>query len=194
MKDGSIKVLMNGIAAAAILFATAGARADALTESAGKYQVQPSSQVNFAVAQVGGGGIKGAFGTFSGWFSLSAKGIGQSRVEFTLMPESVATKDRRIANFLRSSAVFDAANFPQVLFKSTKVTQLSETSARIDGALTARGITKPVSFEASLGKRDGRFISFHVTGNVRRSPFGMDVGTPIYSNDVQFDMVLDGKR
>jgi hypothetical protein len=29
---------------------------------------------------------------------------------------------------------------------------------------------------------------------VLRAPYGMDVGTPIYSNVVQFDMELKGKR
>jgi hypothetical protein len=29
---------------------------------------------------------------------------------------------------------------------------------------------------------------------VLRSPYGMDVGTPIYSNVVQFDMRLKAKR
>ncbi|RWB26073.1 MAG: polyisoprenoid-binding protein, partial [Mesorhizobium sp.] len=37
-------------------------------------------------------------------------------------------------------------------------------------------------------------IRFHVTGQVLRSRYGMDVGTPIYSNVVDFDMTLTGRR
>ncbi|MFA6157909.1 MAG: polyisoprenoid-binding protein, partial [Mesorhizobium sp.] len=40
----------------------------------------------------------------------------------------------------------------------------------------------------------GGTIKFHVTGRVLRSRYGMDVGTPIYSNIVDFDMTLTGKR
>ena len=40
----------------------------------------------------------------------------------------------------------------------------------------------------------GSSISFHVTGKVFRSPYGMDAGTPIYSNVVQFDMMLKARR
>jgi polyisoprenoid-binding protein YceI len=37
-------------------------------------------------------------------------------------------------------------------------------------------------------------VAFHVTGKVLRSRYGMDVGTPIYSNVVDFDMTLVGRR
>ena len=32
------------------------------------------------------------------------------------------------------------------------------------------------------------------TGDIFRSPYGMDAGTPIYSNVVRFDMDIRGKR
>jgi polyisoprenoid-binding protein YceI len=176
------------------LLSSGAADADILGEAAGKYTIEPSSNINFKVSQVGGGGINGAFGKFSGVFTLSAKGVSQSDVVFTLFPESVATKDKRVENFLRSSAVFDSAKFPQVTFRSTSVKQIDATTAKIDGVLTARGVTKPASFTASLSNRNGRQLNFHVLGNISRAPYGMDVGTPIYSNVVQFDMMLVGKR
>jgi polyisoprenoid-binding protein YceI len=41
---------------------------------------------------------------------------------------------------------------------------------------------------------DEKTVTFHVTGKVLRSPYGMDVGTPIYSNVVDFDMNLLGAK
>lgn len=46
----------------------------------------------------------------------------------------------------------------------------------------------------TLANRQGSHIAFNVSGRIYRSRYGMDVGTPIYSNVVQFDMVIDGKR
>jgi polyisoprenoid-binding protein YceI len=180
-------------AALAALFASP-ARADILSEAAGKYRIEPQSKISFTVDQVGGGGIAGVFSAFTGEFFLSAKSIDQSTVRFTLMPVGIQTKDKRIENFLRSSAVFDAEKYPQVTFRSTKVTQVNATTAKIDGVLTARGISKAARFQAELMARKGREISFRVTGKVLRSPFGMDVGTPIYSNVVAFDMILAGRK
>ena len=170
------------------------AKGDALSEAVGKYEILSNSRIGFKVAQVGGGGISGSFGKFAGEFALSASGISASKVQFTLFPESVDTPDNRIENFLRSSAVFDVAAFPKITFRSTKVTQTSASSALIEGVLTARGITKPARFQANLMSRGGNKISFQVTAIVRRAPYGMDVGTPIYKNEVEFDMVLNGRR
>ena len=60
--------------------------------------------------------------------------------------------------------------------------------------LTARGKTSPASFQASLANHGKNSITFQVEGKILRSRYGMDVGTPIYSNVVQFDMQIDGQR
>ena len=178
----------------AAMMALSAARADALSEAAGNYDIMPQSRIGFDVAQVGGGGITGTFGKFAGKFVLDRAGLGKSHVDFQLFPDSVATGQKRVENFLRSSAVFDTANYQQVTFRSTVITQLSPSSARVDGTLNARGISRPASFDVTLADRKGGSILFHVTGKVLRSLFGMDIGTPIYSNVVQFDMMLSGKR
>jgi polyisoprenoid-binding protein YceI len=170
------------------------AQADDLSDAAGKYRIEPQSKINFSVAQVGGGGIAGVFSTFSGVFNLDAKSVEKSHVDFTLLPAGIETKDKRVANFLRSSAVFDAEKFPKVTFRSTRVAQTSATTAKIDGMLTAHGFSKPASFQAELLQRSGRKIDFHVWGKVLRSQFGMEVGTPIYSNVVAFDMIVTGRK
>jgi polyisoprenoid-binding protein YceI len=188
-----VKLISLLLAGVAVLFA-GSAQADMLSEAAGNYDIRPSSHIAFSVAQVGGGGIRGDFGRFSGVFRINASHVGRSQVEFTLFPESVRTGQARVERFLRSDAVFDVAQFPEITFRSTGVAQTSATSARIDGVLTARGTTRPASFTAQLQERGSGSISFHVTGDVLRSPFGMDVGTPIYSNVVHFDMTLRGER
>jgi polyisoprenoid-binding protein YceI len=180
--------------AGAGLLSTAAARSDVLSEVAGTYDIQRSSRIGFTVSQVGGGGIKGQFEQFSGVFRLNPTDVSRSEVEFTLYPESVRTGQGRVENFLRSDAVFDVGRFPQVSFRSTGVAQLSATVARIDGTLTARGRSRPASFIAELQDRGRNSIAFHVVGDIYRSPYGMDVGTPIYSNVVHFDMLLRGQR
>ena len=171
-----------------------GARADALSEAAGQYRINASSHIAFSVGQVGGGGISGDFANFRGTFRLDGRDIGRSTVQFTLVPASVRTGEPRVEGFLRSDAVFDVANFPEITFKSTRVTRTGENSARIDGVLTARGKSKKAVFEADVRSRTKSAIAFHVHGKILRSLYDMDVGTPIYSNVVDFDMVLQGSR
>jgi polyisoprenoid-binding protein YceI len=173
---------------------TARAAADALTDAAGSYRIDKSSSIRFAVDQVGGGGIKGSFPNYKGSFRIDGNNVGKSKVTITLYPKSVQANEARVEEFLRSDAVFDVAEYPEITFRSTSVTRTGASTAKIDGVLTARGRSRPASFQAAVGRQKGGAISFHVTGAIYRSPYGMGVGTPIYSNLVQFDMTLNGTR
>ncbi|WP_011579496.1 MULTISPECIES: YceI family protein [Chelativorans] len=179
--------------AAAILIGAGLAHAQSLSELRGRYTIAPSSEIAFFVGQVGGGGIRGRFSRFSGAFELHPDDIARSNVTITLEPASVATGESRVENFLRSKAVFDAAAHPSITFRSTSVRPAGPNSAIIEGTLTARGVTRRETFHASFAGRQGRDIAFRVVGEVFRSPYGMDVGTPIYSNIVHFDMMLQGQ-
>ena len=79
-------------------------------------------------------------------------------------------------------------------FRSTAVRQTGEDSAVVDGMLTVRDITHREQFAVRLRGLGGRTIDFKVTGNVYRSRYKMDVGTPIYLNIVKFDMDIRGER
>lgn len=186
-------MLSCGLVAMAIT--TADAKAPALEDAAGNYRIASSSSISFSVAQVGGGGgIAGNFAKFSGGFRIDGRDIARSSVEFTLYPESVRARERRVEDFLRSSAVFDAANYQTVTFRSTSVRQTGPDTATVEGALTARGKTRRERFAVTLTDWNKRSISFTIRGSIRRAPYGMDVGTPIYSNVVEFDMNIKGQK
>ena len=186
-----LKTLM---AAAALLLCAAVSNAQTLSDLRGRYSIAPSSEIAFSVGQVGGGGINGRFSRFSGAFELHPENVARSSVTFQLQPASVSAGEPRVENFLRSNAVFDVAAYPTITFRSTSIRQDGPNSAVIEGSLTARGITRRQTFHATLAGRQGNTVVFHVVGDVFRSPYGMDVGTPIYSNVVRFDMMLRGQR
>ena len=170
------------------------AKAPTLDDAAGRYDIDGSSQINFKVGQVGGGGISGTFTKFSGTFQLDRGDISKSLVEFALFPDTVQTGEPRIENFLRSTAVFDTANYPKIVFRSTKITRTGEDTAEIEGNLTAKGTTRTEHFDATLTKWNRRVIGFHIQGGVYRTRYNMAVGIPIYSNIVQFDMMVNGQK
>jgi polyisoprenoid-binding protein YceI len=168
--------------------------AEAFTVSAGHYRIEQSSLIAFTVGQMAGSGIAGSFSRFSGSFDLDPKNLSKSSVTFTLKPASVSASQQRITDFLRSSAVFDVENHPLITFRSTRVIQTGPDTARIEGVLTARGKARNETFLASLTGHDATSVAFKITGDVMRTPYGMGVGTPIYSNVVRFDMTLRGHK
>ncbi|TAN16553.1 MAG: polyisoprenoid-binding protein [Rhizobiaceae bacterium] len=187
-------MLKTSLTVALLLATTLSARPDTLSSLRGRYLIAPSSRIVFSVAQVGGGGIAGTFSHFSGTFDLHPDDIARSSVTLSLQPASVKTSEPRIGNFLRSSAVFDAVDYPVITFHSTSVRREGDNRAVVEGSLTARGVSHGETFKATLTGRQGRTVSFHVVGDILRSPYGMDVGTPIYSNVAHFDMMLKGER
>ncbi|MDX8510396.1 YceI family protein [Mesorhizobium captivum] len=184
-----------GLVAVAACLVVPAAAAVSLGDAAGSYTISPAaSSIRFTVGKAGGGGFDGAFARFKGNIRIDNSDVERSRVNITIFPESVGTGQNRIDAFLRSDAVFDAANNPEIQFRSTSVNRTSATTAVIDGRLTARGKTFPEKFTAELDGLKSGTIKFHVTGKVLRSRYGMDVGTPLYSNVVDFDMTLMGRR
>ncbi|OLP57853.1 hypothetical protein BJF93_13470 [Xaviernesmea oryzae] len=158
------------------------------------YRIDPASHIGFHVEQVSGGAINGSIPVASGHFEINAQDLAHSSVTIELSPGGVATGQPRIDAFLRSNAVFDTQTYPAITFTSTNVVPTGPKSATITGALTARGKSRPETFQAAFSKENGNRMSFHVTGDIPRLPYGMGVGVPIYSNVVSFDMQLEGVR
>ncbi|WP_137928957.1 YceI family protein [Mesorhizobium comanense] len=184
-----------GLAAAAACLAMPVYAAVVLADAAGSYTISPaSSSIRFTIGKAGGGGFNGAFSHFKGTIRIDNGDVGRSKVDLTIYPESVGTGQGRIDAFLRSDAVFDAANSPEIQFRSTSVTRTGDSTALVTGQLTARGRTSTEKFTAELDGLKAGTIKFHVTGKVLRSRYGMDVGTPLYSNVVDFDMTLTGRK
>src|SRR5690606_717706 len=109
-------------------------------------------------------------------------------------PASVSTGQQRVDAFLKSNAVFDAANEKQIVFRSSSVQRAGLDGAVVKGRLTARGKSAAETFRVTLESFSRGAATFHVTGKVFRSRYGMDVGTPIYSNVVDFDMRFVARR
>ncbi|MDZ5697357.1 YceI family protein [Chelativorans sp. M5D2P16] len=183
---------------AALLLFLASPRAVAapsLSEAAGSYVIVPSQSVlAFAVPAVSGPGIKGRFARFEGTVDIPADSVEAARLTITIYPESVTTGQKRVDDFLKSDAVFDTRNERAIVFRSARVHRTGEDVATIEGNLTARGRTFRETFRARLADSRRGSLRFHVQGKVFRSRYGMDVGTPIYSNVVDFDMDLSVRR
>ncbi|HYM35134.1 MAG TPA: YceI family protein, partial [Steroidobacteraceae bacterium] len=79
----------------------------------------------------------------------------------------------------------NAAQFPQMTFKSTKLESTGANSVRIVGDFTLHGVTKPAVLEATFnGGYAGHpmdphaRIGFSAHGSLKRSEFGIAYGIP----------------
>src|SRR5262249_27233201 len=141
-----MKAFRFALASAALLAATAGAvLADPVT-----YAIDPAhSQVGFSVRHFFSH-VPGRFNDFAGSVTFDDKDASKSSVDVTIKTASIYPNNDRRDNHLRSNDFFAADSFPEITFKSTKVTAAGENKYKVDGNLTIRGITKPVTLDATF--------------------------------------------
>lgn len=79
----------------------------------------------------------------------------------------------------------DAGDHPEITFQSTSVTPTGPTTATVEGNLTLKGVTRPVTLEAtyngSMAQHPGAgagAIGFSARGTIKRSEFGITFGIP----------------
>jgi len=170
----------------AVALAAFPAWADAPT-----YRVEPSlTTAEFAVAHLGVFHQHGRFARMSGRIAYDPA-VPTGRVDFDISSASVTTGWSVRDAFVRSEAMFDAEHHPLVQFRSTHLEFEGDRLARIDGDLTLRGVTRPVSFAVThmacgrelLAGRDG--CDAEAGGTIRRSDFAMDFAWPLIGDEVE---------
>lgn len=91
--------------------------------------------------------VRGHFHGITGTLTLDESDITKSKIDVSIDVSTIDTRDEKRDEHLKSADFFDAANNPKITFASTKVTQKSEGHLLVEGALTMRGVTKPVTLE-----------------------------------------------
>lgn len=105
----------------------------------------------------------------------------------------IDTRNDRRDQDLRSDRFLDIAHYPDMTFKSTKITHQSGNNFVVDGNLTIRGVTKPVVinavFEGSIKDSRGRtHIGYAGSTTIDRRDF--NVGTTIPPAVVGYDISI----
>lgn len=111
----------------------------------GTWKIDPShTQSMFTVRHLVISSVRGQFQKTTGTVTLDEKDVGKSSVEATIDVNSVDTRVPDRDADLRSPNFFDAATYPEITFKSTKVESAGTGKLKVTGDLTMHGTTKPV--------------------------------------------------
>jgi polyisoprenoid-binding protein YceI len=137
------------------------------------------SSIEFTAKHMMVTNVKGRFTRFSGDAHLDETNPANSRVDVTIDLASLTTGTEGRDNHLRSADFFDVENHPTATFNSTKVEKVGEDRLRVTGDLTIRGVTKPVTLDATVeGKvkdMQGKDrYGFTATTSFSRKDFGLE--------------------
>lgn len=142
------------------------------------------AQANFTVKHMMVTNVTGNLGDVKGTVDLDDKDVTKSKVEVTIDVAGLNTKMAKRDEHLRSPDFFDAAKFPTITFKSTKIEKDGE-KLKVTGDLTMKGVTKPVTLEAELSKEVENPFSkaptraVSATGSLDREQWGLTWNKPM---------------
>lgn len=158
---------------------------------AGTYKVEPyHTQVGFTLSHLGFSNFSGFFTGVSGSLTLDPAHLSATSLDVTIPIQSVDTTVPKLDGELKSAQWFDATQFPNATFKSTRVVRTGANTANISGNLTLHGVTQPVTLKARLigsgtNPLDKMYtVGFEATGTIARSQFGVKQYVPLVGDTV----------
>ena len=170
---------------------TAAAPAVQNTAPPGEYKLDNThASVTFRVDHLGLSRYTARFTDIAGQLNFDPANPAAMSVEATVDPKSLETDfpldkpdfDAELAG----PQWLDAAKFPTITFKSTKVEPTGANTAKVTGDFTLHGVTRPLTLDATFnggyaaGGMDpsGARIGFSAQGKIKRSDFGVSYGVP----------------
>ena len=169
-----------------------------------KYAIDAShSGVVFGWNHFGFSNPTARFDKIEGSVLLDKADLTRSSVSVTLSVESLDTGVAKLDEELKGPGFLDAANYPTITFKSTKVEKTGENGLKITGDLTVHGVTKPVMLDAKVNKIGlfeipgvfkAQTAGFDATTVIKRSDFGVTKYVPAVSDEMPVRITLDAKQ
>lgn len=158
---------------------------------AATYTLDPSRTTpRFEIHQLAFFTVSGRFNQTSGRITMDrdkALGSVEASIQVNSLDTGLAMRD----DDLRGPLFFDAARFPTMSFQSVRVTYQSKDAATVEGSLTLRGITRPVTLHVTrihcaANSPSGKEVcGFDSWTKIRRSDFGIRSYLPVVANDVK---------
>ena len=118
-------------------------------------------------------------------------------VDITIDTKSVSTGSSLFNEHIQAEDFLDTARFPTATFKSTKVVFDGDKPVAVDGTLTLKGVSKPVtpkvtslhSMPHPMTKKDA--IGANATVTVKRTDFNMGKYAPHVGDEVTIDIAVE---
>ena len=184
---------MNKIALVAALSAFSAA-ALAAPET---YNVEPThTYPRFEYSHFGYSNQQQRFDKTSGKIVLD-RAAKTGSVDVTIDATSVNTGYALFNQHIQAEDFFDTAKYPTITFKSTGVKFEGDKPVAIDGNLTIKGVTKPVTLTVTsfhsmphpMLKKDA--IGANAVTKVKRSEFNMGKNVPYVSDEVSLTIAVE---
>lgn len=166
----------------------------------GVYQLDPArTRLGFVASHVGGVPAHGTFEAFDGRIHLDFTEPERSSAEVIIDAGSLNTRNTLRDKQLRSRAFFQTGRHPRITFGTTSVRRVADDRFRLEGALTIKGVTKPVTVDlvhaGTADDGDGTTrVEFGGGATLDRRDWGLTQGGFLISNQITVELEVSVVR
>lgn len=137
------------------------------------------SFINFSVSHLGISFVDGRFDQYQGTFEGNPDDLTKGTFKFSVDMNSINTSIEMRDNHLKTDDFFGVEKFPTMTFESKSIKKVSANQYKLEGNLTIKNVTKPVTFDLTYGgllKDDGQGntkLGFQASTSINRLDFGV---------------------
>jgi polyisoprenoid-binding protein YceI len=158
------------------------------------------TDIGFTIKHLAVSKVRGHFNDFDGTVVVNGAKPESSSVNFTIKAASIDTANAQRDGHLKSADFFDVDKYPEIAFKSTKITK-TKKGFNATGQFTMHGVTKtivlPFTVEGPIKGPDGALhLGVDTAVTLNRQDYGltwskMTEGVAMVSNEVDIAISLD---
>lgn len=152
--------------------------------AADSYTIDPAHTFpHFSINHLGFSTMQGRFDSTAGKIMLD-RAAQTGSMDISIDAASISTGFAKRDNHLKSPDFFNAAEFPQITYKSNSIKFKGDVPVAVEGDLTLLGVTKPVTLSIKNFKCGANPMNKKeecgaaATAEIMRSDFGMKFGLP----------------
>ncbi|MBX2807908.1 MAG: YceI family protein [Cellvibrionaceae bacterium] len=156
------------------------------------------TQILFSANHLGFSTSTGSFVEFDGSFYFDEADFGQSKVNVTIQTASIDLNDDTWNSHMKAEKWFDVKQFPTMTFVSKSVQKTGDKTMDVQGDLTLKGVTQPVTLAVTLNKVGEQFgkskAGFSAVTVIDRTAFGMKTYVPAISAEIPIRIEVEGVK
>ncbi|TAE26608.1 MAG: polyisoprenoid-binding protein [Candidatus Kapaibacterium sp.] len=164
------------------------------------YNIDPMhSEITFKVKHLMITTVTGVFKKFTAQMESSAADFSDAKIEFEADVNSISTNNEQRDGHLKSDDFFNAEKFPTMRFVSTDITKKGEDELLVNGNLTIRDLTHPITLQTryagTVTDPYGQTkAGFELQGKLNRKDFGLqwsattEAGNIVVSDEVRLHL------
>ena len=166
-----------------------------------KYLIdQNHTSITFSWNHFGFSNQSASFHKISGDLSYDTADPTKGSVSVSIPLENISTGVPDLDDHLKSEDFFDAAKFPTITFKSTKIEKAGADALKVQGDLTIHGVTKPATLDVKVLKTGEHpmkkvpAVGFDITTTIKRSEFGVSKYVPNVSDEIPIHIGIEAQQ